>query len=301
MFAGSATKGWPFSPALLRILRRLRRNRRSDGCAVGCDRDRTDDSRLPWTSGDSYGGWGGRGFHGVTARAGAAEVGAGAAGEPTPIVFVHGVQRDACDWESHAEFFLERGYGGDDLWAITFREGASTHPEMAEQLDSFVGQVREHTGAESVALVGHSLGVTGIRYWLASRDRFEWAETVVGLAGPNHGTVFNTWCAEAGIDGEDYRVSPFLRADYEKYEDHPLTWLNRDETPGDIDYYTVRGTDDALYWRCPESPRLEGARNVVLDTGHDGVRTARETKEHLFEWLTGEHPYDMRHQVGLAR
>jgi pimeloyl-ACP methyl ester carboxylesterase len=297
MFAGSATEGWPLSPALLRILRRLRRNRRRDGCAVDCDRDRTDDSRLPWSTDGAYGGWGGREFHGVTARAGAAGTDDG----PTPIVFVHGAQRDACDWETHAEFFLERGYGGDDLWAITFPEGASTHPEMAEALDDFVGRVRERTGSDTVALVGHSLGVTGIRYWLAARDRYEWAETVVGLAGPNHGTVFNTWCSEAGLDSDEYRVSTFLRADYEEHGDHPLALLNRNETPGDVDYYTIRGADDALYWQCAESPELDGARNVVLETGHDGVRTARATKEYLFEWLTGEHPYDLRHQVGLAR
>jgi triacylglycerol esterase/lipase EstA (alpha/beta hydrolase family) len=297
MFTPNTTGGWPFSPALFRILRRIRHNRRNGGCAIGCDRDRTDDSRLPWSTDGAYGGWGGRAFHGVDAPAKAP----GAEGEPTPIVFVHGLQRDACDWQAHAEFFLERGYGGDDLWAITFREGASTHPEMADQLDDFVGRVREHTGSDTVAVVGHSLGVTGTRFWLAARGRYEWVETVVGLAGPNHGTVFNTWCVEAGLDGEDYRVSPFLRADYDEYEDHPLAWLNRVETPGDVEYYTVRGADDALYWRCPESPELEGATNVVLETGHDGVRTARATKEYLFEWLTGEHPYDLRHQVGLAR
>ncbi len=296
MVLGVTTQPWPFSPALLRILRRLRRNRRNDGCAVNCEYDRTDDSRLPWSTDGAYGGWGGRAYHGVEA-AGIFD----GDRKPTPVVFVHGTQRDACDWESHAEFFIERGYGGDDLWAITFREGASSHREMAEQLDDFVRRVREHTGADRVALVGHSLGVTGIRFWMATRDRYEWVETVVGLAGPNHGTVFNIWCAEAGIDGDDYQVSPFLRADYDEHDNHPLAWLNQDETPGSVAYYTIRGSDDALFWRCAESPELEGATNVVLETGHDGVRTTRETKEHLFEWITGEHPYDMRNQVSRSR
>lgn len=297
MFTGTPTQGWPFSPALLRILRRLRRNRRNDGCALDCDHDRGDDARLPWTTDGAYGGWGGRAFHGVEGSAGAFDDDR----DPTPIVFVHGTQRDACDWEAHAEFFLQRGYGGDDLWAITFRDGAPTHGDMAEQLDDFVGGVREYTGADTVALVGHSLGVTGIRFWLAARDRYEWIDTVVGLAGPNHGTVFNIWCAEAGLDSHGYRLSPFLRADYDEHDDHPLALLNRNETPGDVDYYTLRGTEDALFWQCSESPELDGATNVALETGHDGVRTARATKEYLFEWITGEHPYDIRHQVTLSR
>ena len=297
MFTETATQGWPFSPAVLRILRRLRRSRRNDGCVVDCEHDRTDDDRLPWSTDGEYGGWGGRAFHGVDERAGAFE------GDmsPTPVVFVHGTQRDACDWESHAEFFLRRGYGGDDLWAISFREGASTHQEMAEQLDDFVGRVKEHTGAASVAVVGHSLGVTGLRYWLASRNRYEWVDTFVGLAGPNHGTVFNIWCDEAGIRSHGYQVSPVLRADYEDMENHPLSVLNREETPGDTDYYTIRGADDALFWRCEESPELDGATNVTLETGHDGVRTHRATNGYLFEWITGEHPYDLRNQVGLSR
>jgi len=35
---------------------------------------------------------------------------------------------------------------------------------MADQLEAFVGNVRDCTGAEEVAVVGHSLGVTGLRY-----------------------------------------------------------------------------------------------------------------------------------------
>lgn len=297
MLTGSATQGWPFSPALFRILRRLRRNRRNGGCAVDCEHDRTADSRLPWSTGGAYGGWGGQAFHDVGGPAGAF----GDDRDPTPVVFVHGTQRDACDWEDHAAFFLQRGYGGNDLWAITFRDGAPTHREMAEQLDEFVGQVREHTGSDTVAVVGHSLGVTGIRFWLATRNRYDWVETVVGLAGPNHGTVFNTWCAEVGIDTDGYQVCPFLRADYDDHDKHPLASLNRNETPGEVEYYTLRGTDDALFWQCSRSPELAGATNVALETGHDGVRTARATKEYLFEWIAEEHPYDLRHQVGLSR
>jgi hypothetical protein len=96
-------------------------------------------------------------------------------------------------------------------------------------------------------------------------------------------------------------MSPFLRADYESFDDHPLARLNEDETPGDVDYYTLRGTEDPLFWRCPESPALEGATNVALTTDHDGVRTARRAKELVFEWVSGDHPHDLSLQVGLPR
>jgi triacylglycerol esterase/lipase EstA (alpha/beta hydrolase family) len=216
-------------------------------------------------------------------------------------VFVHGNQRDACDWKEHASFFLSRGYGGDDLWAVTFKEGTPTHESMVEQLDAFVGEVRAYTGSDTVDIVSHSLGVTGSRYWMAARDRLEWVDTLVGLAGPNHGTVLNTWCVEAGLRNGAYKVSPFLRADYESIRGHPLAELNRNETPGDIDYYTLRGTNDPLFWRCQESPKLEGATNVLVETDHDGVRAGQEAMEHIFEWVADEHPYDLQQQVAPPR
>lgn len=293
MLLGIPSQGWLPPRRLLSNLRELRRARRRGGCATGCERDRTDDSRLPWSTGDAYGGWGGHAYHGTDACGGPTEAGP----ERTPIVFVHGNQRDACDWKPHAKFFLRRGYSGDDLWAITFREGTPTHTSMAAQLDDFVGRVREHTGAESVAVVGHSLGVTGLRYWLAGCDRYEWVETFVGLAGANHGTVLNTWCVEAGMNKGPYRVSEFLRGDYESRPEHPLAELNREETPGDIEYYTVRGTEDPLFWKCPESPKLEGATNLALQTDHDGVRESQRTLESLFRWVADEHPYNLQQQV----
>jgi pimeloyl-ACP methyl ester carboxylesterase len=193
--------GWPFSRRLLGNLRELHRARRRDGCATGCEFDRTDDGPLPWSTDGAYGGWGGDAYHGTDGAAAEPVDFADATTDRTPVVFVHGNQRDACDWTDHAHFFLQRGYGGGELWAITFRQGTPTHRSMAAQLDAFVGRVREHTGADRVAVVAHSLGVTGVRYWLAARDRYDWVETVVGLAGANHGTVLNAWCAEAGLGG----------------------------------------------------------------------------------------------------
>lgn len=290
---GIATRDWPYSRQLLRNVRELHRARRRGGCADGCEFDRADDSRLPWATGGAYGGWGGDAYHGTDGRLDSPHPGE----ENTPVVFVHGNQRDACDWSDHARFFLRRGYAGDDLWAITFREGTPTHGSMAAQLDDFVGRVRDHTGAETVAVVGHSLGVTGIRYWLATHDRYDWVETVVGLAGANHGTVLNTWCADAGMNRGAYRVSEFLRSDYAARRDHPLAGLNEEETPGDVDYYTLRGTEDPLFWRCPDSPELEGATNVAIEADHDGVRRSQTAREYVFRWVADEHPYNLQQQV----
>ncbi|MFB6084963.1 MAG: esterase/lipase family protein [Halorientalis sp.] len=260
----------------------LRRCRRNGGCRVDCRHERTADDRLPWSTA-GYGGWGGHGYHDTEAGT-----------EETPVVFVHGNQRDACDWNSHAEFFLNRAYAGEDLWAITFGSGSPSHASMADQLDEFVGNVREHTGSDRVNVVAHSLGVTGARYWLHREDRYDWVDTCVFMAGANHGTVLNSYAATAGLTGGTYKMSDFLRRDYDSVDGHPLAALNENETPGDVDYYTLRGTEDPLFWNCEDSPALAGAENVRLRTDHDGVRASLTSTELTYEWLTGEKPYNLQ-------
>jgi len=280
----STDQGPAGSPYLLRRLTSnlagLRRCRQNGGCRVDCDHDRTADDRLPWDTTD-YGGWGGHAYHGT-------EPGA----DRPPVVFVHGNQRDACDWQAHADFFLNRTYTGDELWGITFGSGSPSHEAIADQLDDFVANVRDHTGADEVAVVGHSLGVTGLRYWLHRDDRHDWVDTFVGLAGANHGTVLSSLAAKAGMTSGTYKMSHFLRDDYERLGDHPLAELNADETPGDVDYYTIRGTKDPLFWNCLDSPALEGATNVAIEADHDGVRSSLTSVEYVFEWCSGQKPYN---------
>ena len=255
----------------------IRRCRRNDGCRVDCRFDRTDDSRLPWETA-GYGGWGGHDHHDTAPGV-----------DRPPVVFVHGNQRDACDWEQHADFFLDRGYRGDELWAVTFGDGGASHEAMADQLDAFVGRIRLHTGADKVSVVGHSLGVTGLRYWLGRENRCDWVDSFVGLAGANHGSELCAAAADIGLGGM-YEVCQFLRED----EEGPLAALNAEETPGDVDYYTVRGTEDPLFMQRPESPALEGAENVVLETDHDGTRESTAALELIYEWVAGENPYNLR-------
>jgi len=238
--------------------------------------DRVDDAQLPWETTGQYGGWGGHEWFGTAP--GTTQV---------PVVFVHGNQCDASDWTETCEQFIEAGYRGDDLWAITFAESTPTHAEMAAQLDEFVAELRSDTGAESVMVVAHSLGVTGVRYWLSERDRYDWVETFVGLAGANHGVSWATLCCKSGLDSGPFQVSGFLRDDYDRYTNHPLSELNDNETPGEIDYYTIRGRYDSLFWVDQASPRLDGAvENVVLPTDHNGVRDSAAAVERIFSWVT---------------
>jgi triacylglycerol lipase len=255
---------------------------------TSCEEDRNSDENLPFNTDGTYGGWGGHEYHGT-------EPGI----EHYPVVFVHGNSRDACDFNEHAEYFIERGYGGDALWSITFRETGSTHEMMRDQLEDFIERITEETSVNGVNVVGHSLGVTGIRHWMDDMNRFDRVETFVGLAGANHGTETCGPLCESGPGTA--RPCDFIAIPCADTLGEPLFELNNpDETPGNVEYYTIRGTADAFFTTRMNSPELEGAvENVVLDGAtHDEVRTSNESKELMFQWLSEELPPAARRQDG---
>ena len=77
-------------------------------------------------------------------------------------------------------------------------------------------------------------------------------------------------------------------------EESPLAALNEDETPGAVDYYTIRGVEDPLFMQRPDSPALDGATNVALETDHDGARESLDSLELVYEWVADESPYNVR-------
>ena len=273
---------------------------------TACDVPRTSDEYLPWDTDGAYGGWGGHVYHGTKPGT-----------RRNPVVFVHGNTHDGCDFSVHAETYLERGYRGDELWSITFREGTSTHAEMARQLEDFVAHVRAETGAATVDVVSHSLGVTGVRFWLldlrpyldrwpsvdlaadhpAAEPHLDIVDTFVGLAGGNHGTRTCGPCQKGVGSAEPCNVISPLCADE---PGEPLYDLNHydpervgggepsppNETPGDVDYYTIRGGLDYFYPSNPESPELAGATNVLLQgRAHNATRASGPAVELIYQWV----------------
>ena len=119
------------------------------------------------------------------------------------------------------------------------------------------------------------------------RDRYDWVDTLVGCAGANHGTYTCGPNCEQGTGTA--RPCGFISPDYADEPGEPLYELNRpDETPGDVEYYTIRGGADYFYLENPNSPKLEGAaENVLLKNGAHNATWASETSISLIlQWVT---------------
>ena len=240
-------------------------------------RSRTSDRHLPWDPDGAYGGICGSYFFSDIPRR-----------EHVPVVFVHGNTADATTWLPTMESFLGRGDTGEDVWAITFRRPSPSHEDMAAQLDSFVQQVRAHTGYDRVHVVSHSLGVTGVRYWLARYGRYDWVDSFVGMAGANHGSSRCERLANSQIPFGSTRANWFLNPANLEDPSHPLARLNETETPGDVDYYTLRATDDRFFADHPESPKLAGATDRLIDATHEGLVSDEAAVERTYDWLRSD-------------
>lgn len=252
---------------------------------IKCDVARTDDSQLPWDSGGEYGGWRATEHFGVS----------GGSVERRPVVFVHGNNGDACNFEEHAQYLLDSGWNGDELYSITFEDKAPYHEWMRDSLDAFVQNVLAETGASKVKLVAHSLGVTGTRFWMQDFDRFDWVDTLVSLNGGNHGVCVCPGCYDTTLGFDDNKwlsagkSCQFIAVQCFADPDHPLYELNLpDETPHDdsIEYFTVRGFFDPLFYCNPYSPYLDGADNNLIYRNHTGSLVDDSLKADVDDWLS---------------
>jgi triacylglycerol esterase/lipase EstA (alpha/beta hydrolase family) len=119
------------------------------------------------------------------------------AAHPRPVVLVHGTFANSVDnWLGLAPYLVNRGYcvyslDYGQLPGVPFFHGLGPIDRSAEQLDDFVDEVLDATGAAEVDLVGHSQGGMMPRYYLKFLGGAAEVNALVGIAPSNHGTTLN--------------------------------------------------------------------------------------------------------------
>ncbi|MCI3929644.1 esterase/lipase family protein [Streptomyces sp. AN091965] len=117
------------------------------------------------------------------------------AAHPRPVVLVHGTFANSVDnWLVLAPYLVGRGYcvfslDYGQLPLVPLVHGLGPVEKSAEQLDVYVDEVLEATGAEEVDLVGHSQGGMMPRHYLKFLGGAAKVNALVGLAPDNHGTT----------------------------------------------------------------------------------------------------------------
>ncbi|WP_027659206.1 esterase/lipase family protein [Salinispora fenicalii] len=168
-----------------------------------------------------------------------------------PVLFVHGLSSSASTWNTWINKFKADGYQSSELytWSYDWKKSNAT---TGAKLVNKVQDILDETGATKVDLVAHSMGALSSRWYLKNGGGTATVDDFVSVAGVNHGTDVSLFCFFYISCREMIRGSSFLDS------------LNSgDETPGNVNYATLRSTCDALI-NPDSSAKLDGAENISV-------------------------------------
>src|SRR5688500_4298470 len=105
------------------------------------------------------------------------------AAELTPVVFVHGQQGSAQQWQSNAKRFSGNGHPDALLHAYEYDTSIPTNDRAVADLEAFIAAVRARTRAAKVDVIAHSRGTTVMHSYLSSPERAASVRKYVNVDG----------------------------------------------------------------------------------------------------------------------
>ncbi|WP_406465302.1 hypothetical protein OHB07_30760 [Streptomyces sp. NBC_00111] len=100
-----------------------------------------------------------------------------------PVIFVHGQEGSAQQWQSQAKRFSANGYRDDLLYVHEYDTSLATDDHAIAGLEALVDAVRARTGAAQVDLLAHSRGTRVAQAYLAVPERAAEVAKYVNLDG----------------------------------------------------------------------------------------------------------------------
>jgi triacylglycerol lipase len=188
---------------------------------------------------------------------------------PLPILFVHGINGSAADWDTVRARLADDGWPAERLYARTFDDPEwGCNVDNAAAIDGWVDAILADSGADAIQLVAHSMGTLSSRYFVKNLQGTERVHRYVTLGGMHHGL--------ASSCSPDF---PFKPCVWEEIcsRGELVTQLNADPaTPGDLEWISIYGTADTTVPNT--SSILEGAENLAIEgVTHDGPSGLQET------------------------
>ncbi|QFU92626.1 alpha/beta hydrolase domain-containing protein [Amycolatopsis sp. YIM 10] len=106
-----------------------------------------------------------------------------ASGGSTPVIFVHGHQGSAHQWQSNAKRFSANGYADKLLFSYEYDTSILTNDHAIAGLDAFIADVRSRAGASTVDIIAHSRGTTVMHAFLGTPERAALVRRYVNVDG----------------------------------------------------------------------------------------------------------------------
>ena len=219
----------------------------------------------------------------LDASLGTPVIGFGASGpvSRTPVVFLHGNNDTPYPTPCNggfghmldfAQWFHDNGYARSELWGLGYQgeqcdilvdpslKSGEAHTAAANVADvrAFVHAVLDHTGAEQVDVVGHSLGGIVPREWMRQDDAHHLVRRLVMVDSPNHGIINcspspRNYFAPSAAGG--FSPDSGICVEFGAADTPFLEALNADPTPGPTRYLVIRNADTSFVY----FPEQDGA------------------------------------------
>ncbi len=201
--------------------------------------------------------------------AGPLEVDAGAADLPDPILFVHGINGSAADFDTLIASLIADGWPAERLFAHSFPDPEwGCNVDNAASVGAWIESIRSTTGAARVDLVAHSMGTLSTRHYVKFLGGTETVDSYVTLGGQHLG-LWQPCTAFLG-PGDDENV-PCVWSELCMTRDFIAALNAEPATPGDaVRWVSIYSTADEVV--PATSSELDGAENIELeDIDHVGL------------------------------
>jgi triacylglycerol esterase/lipase EstA (alpha/beta hydrolase family) len=188
-----------------------------------------------------------------------------------PVLLIHGVLVNDGVWFLPRRRLVRRGV--TPVYTINYGPPFADIEHFAEQLAARIDQIRTATGAERVALVGHSMGGLVARAYLR-RFGAGRVSRLITIGTPHHGSVLAWSFPGRGLE-QMHPGNPWLAE------------LNRDESkPAPIPITSIWSRHDSMV--APQaSCQLASAENVALvGVGHNALITDHRVVELVAKCFT---------------
>jgi len=173
-----------------------------------------------------------------------------------PILFIHGINGSAADFDAMIARFTARGWPASYLAAHTFEDPAwGCNVDNAATIATWAAELRAATGAAQIDVVAHSMGTLSSRYFEKNLDGTTTTRTYVTLGGMHHG--LSSSCSP------DFPFKPCVWTEICSTGEY-VAQLNADpSTPGPSRWISIYGSADTTVPN--ESSILTGAENILID------------------------------------
>lgn len=173
-----------------------------------------------------------------------------------PILFIHGVNGAASNFDAMVARFQAQGWPTSHLMARTFDDPAwGCNVDNAATIATWVSELQAATGATQVDVVAHSMGTLSSRYFMKNLQGTATTRTYVTLGGMHHGL--------ASSCSPDFPFKPCIWKEICSTGDYVAQLNEAPATPGPTRWISIYGTADETIPNA--SSMLSGAENFAVD------------------------------------